>query len=443
MNIKKYACLIKVCFALLLLTSKSVAFIEEKNVIWIHAYDLEDLLAIQGLTNKISEEIENVEFFISTTTLSNTNYLEAYEFRNINPIKVIPRDNLETTAAYFQMLKPKILIVLQHEILPSALLIAHLMNIPAYLFNGSYSSQTERLLCTAPYLYITLFNSFDTIFTRSQKDAESFSDIGINMPKIICLRNLDAYNILARKNCYESWITKNKVNLSVKFHQNIMLAYITRKKEVDEYLELLKKLKKDIPDVKLIMIPRKFLTWKKKILNKINAYNFSCYVWNQSCQNISTSKNVFCFLGKTINEYDIILTNKSAKLFSLQAIAKLYLTNASKIGFNFQSYCEAAVWENPIISIAPRNRSLETALEQNFQISYTSNQEELYQKTKSLLTNDSTRNQIGKASLSALQGLSTIASSKVQVFLDDLKKIIHNKNQKAKCDKQTNNNMEK
>ncbi|MFH1832334.1 MAG: glycosyltransferase N-terminal domain-containing protein [bacterium] len=161
---------------------KSINTYSNKKNIWIHAAHTSDIVSIQTLTDHIKKRFPDLELFVSTIT-PETKKAADLMLRADN-IKVIPYDNLQKLAQSISNINPKVIVFIHHEFLPNLILLANLNNIPMYLIGAEYAHKTERLIETAPYLYIPLLNSFKHIFTRTLTDTQTLQEIGITLPDI-------------------------------------------------------------------------------------------------------------------------------------------------------------------------------------------------------------------------------------------------------------------
>ena len=74
----------------------------------------------------------------------------------------------------YHRLRPKVLVIVKHDIWPNQVWIAKLMKIPVIIINASLSKSSSRLKWWSKWFHAALYRDVNRIFTISEKDSENF-----------------------------------------------------------------------------------------------------------------------------------------------------------------------------------------------------------------------------------------------------------------------------
>ena len=398
-------------------------FLDPGQTIWAHVHGSEELMQAQWLMLCIKKRIPHIDPFFSTTTISSIeNFVNFGNTFDVGPIKVISHDNLESMAGFFNLIQPKAILVMEHELLPCMMIIAHLKEIPIYLLNGSVSHKTERMIVTAPYLYLPLINSFNIIFAKSKEDQIKFQNMGITTPQIIPVNNLTCYRIIEKKNYYLQHLNKEDKKLFKNFPYPILLVSLINQESCQKYLELFLKLKEEFPTLKLILAPNSFLSKKLKIIKKLEKLAFDSYVWDIHNQELNNKPNLLSSLKTIFDKFDILLTPIHGKLFFLLALASIFITSSPQKSILYQNIIEAAAWKTPVIITSKVALSTPSIKDLNkfTSVTFAGQPDQIYQATKLLLKNKAYRTQITQQAFNLTKKLSEDAQKELEPLFKDL-----------------------
>ena len=121
----------------------------EKNndldLLWFHAASIGELKSIIPIINKINNKSKNLEFLITTTTLSSSK-LASFEFEKLSNIKhrFIPFDVGHLIEAFLDKWKPKKIFLVDSEIWPNLILKAKKRGISIALINARLTKKSFR-----------------------------------------------------------------------------------------------------------------------------------------------------------------------------------------------------------------------------------------------------------------------------------------------------------
>lgn len=396
---------------------------DEKRI-WIHTCDIDDVISIQSLTYALKKRFADLEIFVSTVTIEGKETAE--RTLNVDEVKIIPNDDLRTLAYRFNSINPQAIILVKHEVLPSLILLAQLNKTPIYLLGTTYAEQTERLLNTAPYLHIPLFNNFNQIFTQTEFDKEIFQNLGINQPNIFPIGMLHAFGMVTKKKEYLKYFLTDEKNLALKFPHPTLVISCSQKNKIEGYLKLFKNVKHKYPNLKMILTPEFFLTDKKEIISQVKQLKYPFFVWDEKTSELNGKRDRFKAIKPILDSHDIVLKFVPEHLFHLQAIASIYYID-KMITKPTLPILQAAVWKKPTI-VGPyrQNKTINKAcLILDDAIIPACEEKDLYNITMKFLDNKKALQAKGETAFSWIRQLSNGVNKRLEPLFSNLEQDLH------------------
>lgn len=367
---------------------------EKKDVIWLHAVSVGEILSIQNLVNQIKKNNPNYYCYVTTGTITGKQI--AQKTLKADYISFLPYDFLITIFIAFKRIKPKYLIIVEAETWPNLIAIANILKVEIFLINARISKRSKNKYFKLKFIFKEIFNSFKLILTQTEKDKLNFEQLGVKQNKIIVLGNIKTLNVLKKKEKADKQIPHQKKTTKYK----ILLAGSTHPGELDLYLNLYKKLKTEIPNLKLIIAPRHF-HWKKELIKKVQNKKLSYFLWDDNNSNESFA------VDETLNSNDLLLVCKLGEMFNLYQFCDIFFLGGTFVPIGGHNLLEPAIWSKPSI-IGPHyqnTKEIALALEKEHGIIIIKKSKEilnigkeLYLKTKYLLLNENRSIQMGNNS---------------------------------------------
>jgi 3-deoxy-D-manno-octulosonic-acid transferase len=409
---------------------------ESKETIWIHLYDTRDMLIAQQLIAKIKNKHQAYNFFIATSNsfaLQKTQHLSSFPW-----VEVLVKDDLDTIALLFNILQPiKAVIILRHEINGNLIMYSKNNNVPLFLLGAEFKNETARLFSTKPYLGKSLLNSIDSIFATSQQDINIFRSIGVKKPNMYTVGNLDAYNIIQKK----EMVLKKQSDIISKInekHPKTILVNLSKLEDLKIYIDMFQSLKKYFNNIKMILYFNNLL--QPAICNYLMSCNNINYAIDTKNYPIGESltkalsihasnDNIFQTYQNYFSFNDIVITTNPETLFALQAISSLYIVNGTYSTIEKHNFIEAAIWKTPII-VGPlfnqfffeetqnTQNSITTKITQEIALMRANNDIELLDKIVHLLDNEAYRKAISEHSYHGAINLSNECNKTMDAFMD-------------------------
>lgn len=374
-----------------------------EKTIWLHAVSVGEILSIENLINQIKKENTNTTCYVTTGTITGKNI--ANQKLNANYVSFLPYDFLIVMLIAFKRIKPKKIIIVEAEIWPNLLIIAHLLKIPLFLINARINKRSEQKYFIFKFILKNIFNLFDQILTQTEQDKILFEKLGINKNKVKVLGNIKVINVLAKK--------ENSKIINLNNNYKILLAGSIHPGELDIYLELFAKLNQETKNLRLILAPRHF-DWENQLIEKVNKTNQKYYLYNEK-NSINLDENI----NKILKDNNILLICKLGELFKLYQIANIFYLGGTFVNIGGHNLLEPAVWSIPSI-IGPYYQNTKIIAEElNIKngIFIAKDTNSLYLKSKMLILNEDLSKNMGRNSFDWLKTQSNMIAHKIKEIL--------------------------
>lgn len=303
---------------------------KDKKTTVFHAVSVGETNAIKELVKAYREKHPDDIIIITTTTRTGQEVAKK-AFENIaDKVTYYPYDFFFSVYSFFKTFNPEKIVIAETEIWPCFVSIAKLIGIKVYTVNGrisphSYNGYKKLKLFLAP-----IFNRYEKIFMQSKDDAKRMTDIGAKQDKVDVMGNLK-FDITPNLSEEE----KNKYREELKtYNYRMFVGASTHKGEDEIVLEAFKGLKKEVPDSKLLLVPRHPQRYEEVGILLDN----SGYKWGKRSNNDNFENN------------DIILLDTMGELAKLFSICHIAFIGGSFTQTGGHNPLEANIWNKPVIS---------------------------------------------------------------------------------------------
>lgn len=392
-----------------------------KKIVWFHALSAGEVLSIQYVVDELKKENPDTLCYLTAGTEEGKRV--ARKHLNVDYVSLLPYDSLPTMLLAFNRINPTALVVLEHEVWPNMVMLSKLKEIPLFLLNAQMTPTSEKTWLRLKPLYSTLFSGFDHIFAQSEQDKNAFVEkLDINPEKIEPIGNIKAFNVKEKKDIFVQNLTRDLQEYKSEDHIVLMIGSV-HQGELDPYLELFSKLKKEFPTLKLILAPRYF-SWKEELLEKVKVTNFKYFMWDNQSEALNNSIDLLADVSHDILTHnDILLVCTMGKMFSLYALVDLYFLGGTFVPVGGHNLLEPAVWGNPII-IGPHHQNtkdIADQLENRRALIKVSDTHDLLHNTHNLLVNQKIRKEMGLRAQEWLEHESKMVKKKLEPLFKRIK----------------------
>jgi len=219
--------------------------------IWFHAVSVGESLAAVPLIERFLEEGFSV--LVSNVT-SSGNEIISKKFQKRVEYIYIPFDFEPVISSTIDLIKPVCIVIIETEIWPSLLREAKKRKIPVVMVNGRISLRSFPRYSRFKIVFSEVLSYFSALSMQSQKDLDLVLKIGVNLSQA---KNLG--NIKFDMPC----VTEDTLNLkkirrrfSIPDDARVICFGSTHQGEEGYAIELFLRLKKEFPNIFLILVPR-------------------------------------------------------------------------------------------------------------------------------------------------------------------------------------------
>ncbi|HIO93685.1 MAG TPA: 3-deoxy-D-manno-octulosonic acid transferase [Leucothrix mucor] len=223
----------------------------EKRIIWVHAVSVGETIAAKPLIELLLKTYPHYSVLVTTTTPTGSETVTTL-FADKVLHYYFPYDLPHIVGRFIKKLKPSLLIIIETEIWPNLYASCARYNIPLLMVNARLSTRsTQQYLRIKALVKETLTNA-TFIAVRSKEDKQHFLSLGAPSENIELVGNIK-FDIAVDDNKFaqghllkEQWGYSRKVWVAASTHQG----------EDKIILAIFKKLKQQLPDLLLIIVPR-------------------------------------------------------------------------------------------------------------------------------------------------------------------------------------------
>ena len=210
----------------------------KKKLVWFHAVSIGECLSILPLIKKLSQNNNNLNFLITSSTLSSSKLLKEKINRDKNVIhRFFPLDVESISENFLNAWKPDIVCFVDSEIWPNFLFKIKEKNIPLLLINARLTKKTFKKWSIVLNFAKKVFNNFDLCLSASEESKNNLSQLEVK--KLNYIGNLkysaqsisDELNNADKKilNNYKTWCAASthngEENIIFKAHLEIKKKY--------------------------------------------------------------------------------------------------------------------------------------------------------------------------------------------------------------------------
>lgn len=231
--------------------------IANRHAIWVHAASVGEIVAASPIVREMRETHSNEVIIVSVVTA--TGFRMAHQIiKGADAILYFPLDLPFLTNRILNIVKPRMIVLVETEIWPNFLRIAKKKQIPVMMMNGRISARSASRYRLIRFFTRRVLSSIRVFCMQSRIDAQYIMDIGADPNKVIVTGNTkydQTYGIVTQAE-------QKKFLKELGFAEGaspIFIAGSTHKTENGSVCKAFKAIQKQFPDAKLIIAPRYIL----------------------------------------------------------------------------------------------------------------------------------------------------------------------------------------
>lgn len=293
------------------------------KVIMFHGVSVGEVIALENLIKKTKETFPDYKIVVTTGTKTGQEIAHK-KYENIASfITYFPFDITFCVDKFLNKINPSVVLIAETELWPTFSVYCHKKEIPLYVINGRISDATFKSYQFLKGFFKELFKNYTEILTQSEEDKEKFIKIGAPETKTQVMKNL------------KFDVKRIDTDIQIgKGTNRVIIAGSTHKGEDEIVLSAFTKLKKEFPDIKLLLAPRHLTRLDEvKSLTQKTGLKFG----QRS-------------IGNTFENNEIIILDTMGELSKMYQICDFAFIGGSFNKTGGHNPLEAIVYDKPAIS---------------------------------------------------------------------------------------------
>lgn len=296
--------------------------------IWLHAVSVGETVAAKPLVEAILKQYPNHSLLISNTTPTGSKTAKRL-FGDRVAHCYFPYDLPHVTARFLKLTKPSLIIIMETEIWPNLLHQCSKQKTPVIIANARLSSRSTRGYSRIRALIKPALNSISVIACRSQQDADYFLQLGASNDQLTVSGNVkfDITKAIPTNSSAQIFSSNST--------RKVLVAASTHHGEDEIVLKIFAALKKDFPELLLILAPR-----HPERFDEVFTLCQQTYLTTQR-RSDSLDMNKPC---------DIILGDSLGDMALWYSVANVVFMGGSLVSTGGHNPLEATVYGVPVVS---------------------------------------------------------------------------------------------
>lgn len=303
----------------------STPVLKKEKTIVFYGVSVGEVIAMENLIKKTRENFPKINLIVLTGTKTGQNIAHKKLGEVCDFITYFPFDIPFCINNMLNKIKPDAIFVMETELWPNFANITNKNKIPTYIINARISDRTYRSYRKLRFFFAPILRKYTGIYPQSKQDNEKLLSLGANPETTEIMGNLK-FDIKKPG--------VNELNFNRNPQHRIILAGSTHSGEDEIILEAFCLLKKNIPDLKLIIASR-HPERNEKVFELMQKTGLSC--------SKRTEKASF-------EENDIMLLDTMGELGKMYSVSDIAFIGGSFNKTGGHNPLEATIFAKPVIS---------------------------------------------------------------------------------------------
>lgn len=223
--------------------------------VWIHALSVGEALSSIALITELKQLRPPLEIVFSTSTETGMSLATQRLEGLVDEFFFMPHDFPWAVCRLLKRVRPSLFVLIETDFWPNLLWLLKRAGVPAVLVNGRVSPRSYRGFYRLGRLAGLIFSGFDLIFAQTELDRARFTSMGCLSEKVMAAGNLKFESSISR--VPESEIASIGAGIGVEAGRPVWVAGSTHEGEEQILLRVLDRLNARVPNLLLIIAPRK------------------------------------------------------------------------------------------------------------------------------------------------------------------------------------------
>ena len=222
--------------------------------IWVHAVSAGEMTAAKPVIAELRRRFPRAAIGVSTHTDTGMEVARK-SCREADVFFYLPFDLPISMGLAMLRMRPDLLVLVEKELWPNLLAVAHLRGAPVLAVNGRVSDRMLRRARVVPTLVRRLYRLLDVICVQSEEDARRLRLLGLSdpSPRIVVAGNTKADTLAGRDQAAEAQMGEA---LAVSESDLWLVAGSTHPGEEEQVVDAFLAIQQEVPSARLLIAPR-------------------------------------------------------------------------------------------------------------------------------------------------------------------------------------------
>lgn len=299
--------------------------------VWVHGVSVGETQVALALIKKWREQDPSLRFVISVNT--STGYKMASERKHEDDLLIyFPLDMLLFVRRALTFWKPRMLVLIECELWPNLMRSAHRRNIPICLVNGRISARSFKGYKKLRFFTSRILPLVDVLCVQSEAVGQRLCELGAPESRVHVM-NSAKYDVTEVNSSAHEKIAALLRGLSWPENIKILLGGSTWAGEEDILVRIYKKLRQEVPDLRLVLVPR-HVERTSEVLKMLTGQDVQAQRRSQE---------------KVVQDPDVLLVDTTGELVEFYACADVVFVGKSLTARGGQNIIEPAVLGRPVV----------------------------------------------------------------------------------------------
>ncbi|MBR1754213.1 3-deoxy-D-manno-octulosonic acid transferase [bacterium] len=321
-----------------------------------------EVLAMENLIKKTRETFPSLDIVVMTGTKTGQDIARKKLSETANYITYFPLDFPIFINRMLNKINPSKIFIMETELWPNFANITNRKNFPAYIINARISDRTFNSYKKLKFIFEPILKKYTAIFPQSEQDFNKFINLGANSQTTKVMGNL-------------KFDIKKPDKIDFEHNYPTIIAGSTHTGEDEIVIKTFCKLKKEIPNLKLIIAPR-HPERNESVYKLVQATGFGV------CKRSENGN---------FDSSEIMLLDTMGELGKMYSVCDIAFLGGSFNKTGGHNPLEATIFSKPVISgpCIHNFKDIYAILTHEKAAKVVKNQEEFYMECKNLLLNQS------------------------------------------------------
>ncbi|WP_411993334.1 lipid IV(A) 3-deoxy-D-manno-octulosonic acid transferase [Agarivorans sp. DSG3-1] len=298
--------------------------------LWFHTVSVGEVIAATPLVKQLKQQQPELRILITTTTATGAEQV-ANKLGELVVHRYAPFDLWPCIKVFVSKYQPKELWVMETELWPNWLSICNKKQIPVSLINARMSERSCKGYLRFRRFSKNLFSKINLVLAQHQDDAQRFNQLGVDAAKLMVSGSIK-YDLPNTETIQQQ---AEQLRAELFGQRLVWIAASTHKGEDELILDIMQKVRNQLPDSLLVLVPRHPERFEQ-VAELIADRGFS-YSRRSLQQNVAPDQAVY-------------LADSMGEMMLMYGCADTAFIGGSLVNIGGHNYLEAAAMRLPCVA---------------------------------------------------------------------------------------------